>query len=55
MNYIKEINPKWFSDAVSVIDEIKHIEGTNDFSQLMKAIDNGYSYFYITLEKINTK
>lgn len=52
MSKLTEINPKWFKDAVSVIDEIKDIEGTNDFVQLMKAIDLGYSSFEIEIGKI---
>jgi len=55
MDKLKEINPKWFSDAVSVIDEIKAIENTNDFAHLMKTIDFGYSNFEIELETIDEK
>jgi mevalonate pyrophosphate decarboxylase len=51
MRKLKEINPEWFKDAVSTIDEIKHIEGTNDFEHLMKIIDREYSNFEIELKK----
>lgn len=53
MRKLKEANPEWFSDAVSVIDEIKAIEGTDDFGQLMKAIDMGYTNFEIKLGKVD--
>lgn len=55
MRKLIELNPKWFADAVNVIDEIKSIEDTNDFTQLMKAIDNGYSNFIIKLEKVESE
>lgn len=49
---LKELNPKWYSDGVSVIDEIKALENTNDFNELMKIIDFGYSTFEIEITKI---
>lgn len=52
MEKLVKLNPKWFSDAVSVINEIKEIENTDDFNQLMKAIDLGYSDFKIKLIKL---
>lgn len=51
LHHLKDDNPKWFSDAVSVIDEIKIMEETNDFNHLMKVIDLGYSNFEIELQK----
>lgn len=54
MRKLQEENPKWFSDGVSVIDEIKVIENTDDFEQLMKAIDYGYSNFEIELGKLKS-
>lgn len=51
MRKLQEINPKWFSDGVSVIDEIKEIEKTDDFSHLMEVIDFGYSTFEIEIGK----
>ena len=51
MRKLKELNPKWFSDGVSVIDEIKSIEQTNNFAELIKVIDFGYSSFEIELGK----
>ncbi|NQY00972.1 MAG: hypothetical protein HRT70_07565 [Flavobacteriaceae bacterium] len=55
MKALKEENPKWFKDAVSVVDEIKAIEDTDDFEQLMKAIDFGYKSFEIELGKVDSK
>ena len=55
MQKLKEVNPKWFSDAVSVIDEIKAMEQTEDFLQLIKVIDFGYSTFEIELGKVDFK
>ena len=54
MRKLKEVNPEWFAVGVSVIEEIKAIENTNDFQQLMKAIDSGYSNFEIELGKIKS-
>ena len=54
MRKLTEENPKWFSDAVSVIDEIKSIENTDDFEHLMKTIDFGYSSFEIELGKLKS-
>lgn len=55
MRKLKELNPKWFSDGISVIDEIKAIEQTDDFAHLMKTIDFGYSNFEIELGKLDFK
>lgn len=55
MKALKEENPQWFKDAVSVIDEIKSIEDTEDFKHLMKVIDFGYKNFEIELGKVNIK
>ena len=55
MRKLNEVNPKWFSDGVSVIDEIKAIESTDDFAHLMKTIDFGYSKFEIELGKVDFK
>ena len=55
MTRLKELNPKWFENAVSVIDEIKAMEDTNDFEAIMKVIDFGYSDFKIKLEKIESE
>lgn len=51
MRKLKELNPKWFADGVSAIDEIKAMEQTDDFTELMKVIDFGYSSFEIELGK----
>lgn len=55
MTKLKEINPEWFQNAVSVIDEIKSMEDTNDFKVIMKVIDFGYSDFKIKLEKVESE
>lgn len=55
MRKLKEVNPEWFSDAVSVIDEIKAIEGTDDFEVLMKVIEMEYSNFEIELGKLKAE
>jgi len=54
MRKLKEENPKWFSDAVGVVDKIKSIEKTNDFQYLIKTIDFGYSSFEIELGKLKS-
>ena len=55
MKALEEENPQWLKDAVSVIDEIKTIEATDDFEQLMKAIDFGYKNFEVKLGKVDAK
>lgn len=55
MRILREKNPEWFKNAVSVIEEIKGIEQSDDFTDLMKAIDVGYSDFEIELGKIEAK
>ncbi len=52
MNLLKEKNPKWFVEGVALLDQIKRENNTNDFSGLMKIIDEHYSSTYIILEKI---
>ena len=54
MRKLQEVNPKWFADGVSVIDEIKAIENTDDFAHLMRVIDFGYSSFEIELGKLKS-
>lgn len=54
MRKLQEVNPKWFADSVSVIDEIKAIENTDDFQHLMKTIDFGYSSFEIELGRLKS-
>lgn len=48
-------NPSWFSDAVSIIDEIKKIKDTDDFEELMKIIDSEYEKFEIELGKVDVR
>lgn len=55
MRRLIELNPKWFSDAVSVIDEIKSKVGSDDFTLLIEAIDKGYSNLTVKLEKVESQ
>jgi len=55
MRKLKEENPKWFSDAVSIIDDIKRTNQTDDFVELMSLIDNGFPTFEIELGKLDFK
>jgi hypothetical protein len=52
LHHLRYDNPKWFSDAVDIVDEIKIMEESNDFDHLMKVIDLGYSNFEIELQKL---
>jgi hypothetical protein len=45
-------NPDWFSNAVSIIDDIKKSNYTNDFEKLMTIIDDGFPNLKIKLKKI---
>lgn len=56
MKKLKEVNPTWYQEAKSIIDEIKHIENTNDFEKIMKVIDFGYGESYtVEIGKIYDK
>jgi len=52
MNVLKEKNPKWFSDGVRLLDEIKRKHDTDDFVFLMDIIDKEYSQEEIIIEKL---
>jgi hypothetical protein len=52
MRKLQEVNPKWFSDAVSIINDIKRTNQTDDFVELMNLIDNGFPTFEIESGKL---
>ena len=52
---LKELNPKWFSDAVDVLNDVKRTNNTDDFVELMNLIDNGFPTFEIELGKLDFK
>lgn len=52
---LEEVNPKWFSDGVSFLDQIKKEENTDDFKHLMNCIDYAYAEDIIELEKVDYK
>lgn len=54
MRKLQEVNPKWFSDAVSIINDIKGTNQTDDFVELMNLIDNGFPTFEIELGKLKS-
>lgn len=55
MRKLKEVNPKWFSDGVGIIDDIKRTNNTDDFQKLMELIDNGFPNFEIELGNVDFK
>ena len=55
MRKLKNLNPQWFSKGVSIIDDIKQTNNTNDFPKLMKLIDVGFPTHKIKLEKVDNK
>jgi hypothetical protein len=55
MRKLREANPKWFSEAVEVLNDIKKTNNTNDFSDLMLIIDNKFPNYEIELGKIDGK
>ena len=55
MRKLKEVNPKWFSDGVAIIDDIKRTNNTDDFQKLMELIDNGFPNFEIELGNVDFK
>lgn len=55
MRKIAEVNPDWFSKHVSIIDDIKRTNNTDDFNELMTVIDNSFSTYTVELGKIDYK
>ena len=55
MNRLKEINPEWFKNSVSVINDIKNSNNTDDFKELMELIDKGFPTYEIELGKVESK
>lgn len=52
MRKLKEANPEWFSSGVSIINDIKRSNDTDDFGTLMKLIDEGFPTLEIELGKL---
>jgi len=55
MRTLQEKNPEWFQNGVNIINDIKRTNNTNDFTQLMELIDNGFPTYQIELGKIDSK
>ena len=54
MRKLKEENPKWFSNGVSIINDIKKSNNTDDFKELMDLIDKGFPTLEIELGKLKS-
>lgn len=50
---IHEVKPDWYINGVNIINSIKVENNTDDFSTLIKIIDEKYSDFQIELSVIN--
>lgn len=55
MNKLKEINPDWFKNGVSVINDIKNSNNTDSFKELMELIDKVFPTYEIELGKVEYK
>ncbi len=55
MNRLKQINPDWFSGMVSVLNDVKRTNDTNDFDELMKIIDESFPTYEFTLGKLKSE
>lgn len=51
MRKLNDLNPKWFSHGVDILNDIKCSNETNDFSELMILIDKGFPTYEIELGK----
>ncbi|TDG34816.1 hypothetical protein EZJ43_16715 [Pedobacter changchengzhani] len=51
MRKLKEVNPDWFSNAVSIINDVKRTNNTNDFAELMNLIDKNFPTYEFELGK----
>ena len=49
---LQKQNPEWFSNGVSIINDIKRSNDTDDFEKLMNLIDNGFPTLEIELGKL---
>lgn len=47
--FLKELNPDWFSRAVEQLNQIKKDAGTDDFETLMNYIDKFHGQSYVEL------
>ena|SRR5690625_864606 len=52
MRELQKQNPEWFSNGVSIINDIKRSNDTDDFEKLMNIIDNGFPTLEIELGKL---
>ncbi len=55
MDVLVKENPEWFKKGVVIIANIKLTNKTNDFKELMKLIDEGFSTHKLKLGKIKPK
>lgn len=55
MTLLSDLNPEWFSESKQLLNDLKHTNNTNDFSELMVLIDKGFPNYKIKLTKINYK
>lgn len=51
---LREINPDWFQGMVSVLNDVKKTNGTDDFNELMQIIDKSFPTYEFTLGKIKS-
>lgn len=54
MRKLQEVNPKWFSDAVGIIEDIKRTNKTDDFNELMKLLEISFPTYEIELGKLKS-
>ena len=55
MQELKKSNPEWFKKAVKLIDDIKRVNRTNDFEELMCFMDEEFFDYTVKLEKLDAK
>jgi len=55
MRKLIEANPEWFQNGVSIINDIKRTDKTDDFETLMNLIDKGFPTLEIELGKVDLK
>lgn len=55
MSKLNEVNPQWFQNAKSMLNDVKRTNNTDDFGELMILIDEGFPTHQIELGKVDTK
>ena len=55
MRTLEEENPEWFQEGVSIINDIKHTNNTNDVTKLIELIDKDFPSHQIELGKIDSE